>query len=115
MPTAFRHRLFKVRFALLAPRKCSRIAIFLPRTLRAASNLALAVSVFLGTLSAHSSRANALRLLLVLMLMLVVFRRVRSPEPHHSSYLCDAAGKGAASRGQMPIIPDPVRFSRVLV
>jgi hypothetical protein len=51
MLTVFRPRLFKARFALPGRRKCPTVATFLPRTLRAASNLALAASLFLGTLT----------------------------------------------------------------
>jgi len=48
--TAFHPRSFKPRFVLPALCKCSRIATFLPRTLRV-SNLALAASIVLGTLN----------------------------------------------------------------
>jgi len=51
MLTLFRPRLFKPRFILPRRRKCSTIATFLRRALRAASNLAFAASLFLGTLS----------------------------------------------------------------
>jgi len=51
MLTVFRPRLFKARFVLPGRRKCSTIATFLRRTLRVVSNLALAASLFLGTLN----------------------------------------------------------------
>ena len=51
MLTLFRPRLFKPRFVLPRRRKCSTIATFLRRALRAASNLAFAASLFLGTLN----------------------------------------------------------------
>jgi hypothetical protein len=51
MLTVFRPRLFKARFVLPGRRKCSTIATFLRRTLRVASDLALAASLFLGTLT----------------------------------------------------------------
>jgi hypothetical protein len=50
MLTIFRPRL-EARFVLPELRRCSTIATFLPRTLRAASNLALAASIVLGTLN----------------------------------------------------------------
>jgi hypothetical protein len=49
MLTVFRPRLFKARFVLPVQRKCSTVATFRP--LRAASNLALATSLFLGILN----------------------------------------------------------------
>ena len=51
MLTVFRPRLFKAWFVLPGRRKCSTIATFLRRTLRVVSNLALAASLFLGTLN----------------------------------------------------------------
>jgi hypothetical protein len=51
MLTVFRPRLFKARFVLPGRRKCPTVAIFLPCTLRVVSNLALAASLFLGTLN----------------------------------------------------------------
>ena len=51
MLTLFRPRLFKPRFVLPRRRKCSTIAAFLRRALIAASSLAFAASLFLGTLS----------------------------------------------------------------
>src|SRR5437764_9294944 len=51
MLTVFRPRLFKAWFVLPGRRKCSTIATFLRRTLRGVSNLALAASLFLGTLN----------------------------------------------------------------
>src|SRR5437773_1908904 len=44
-------RFIQPRFVLPARRNCSTIAIFLPRNLRAAPNLALAASLFVGTLN----------------------------------------------------------------
>jgi len=51
MLTNVRPRLFKARFVLPGRRKCPTVAIFLPCTLRVASNLAFAASLFLGTLN----------------------------------------------------------------
>src|SRR5438876_5410339 len=51
MLTVFRPRLFKAWFVLPGRRKCSTIATFLRRTVRVVSNLALAASLFLGTLN----------------------------------------------------------------
>jgi len=61
MLTVFRPRLFKARFVLPGRRKCSTIATFLPCTLRVASNLALAASLFVGmlTLLPLSTRGQA--------------------------------------------------------
>jgi hypothetical protein len=51
MQTIFRPRLFKARFVLPGRRKSSTLAVFLSLTLRGASTLAFAASLFLGTLT----------------------------------------------------------------
>src|SRR5438105_15206916 len=51
MLTNVRPRLFKARFVLPGRRKCPTVAIFLPCTLRVVSNLALAASLVVGTLT----------------------------------------------------------------
>ena len=51
MLTNVRPRLFKARFVLPGRRKCPTVAIFLPCTLRVVPNLALAASLFVGTLT----------------------------------------------------------------